>query len=120
MRRVIIIDDDRDMQAIYRHMLKDETARYSLRFAGDPARALRMLKRESADLVISDVIMREMDGEAFIARLREGGAETPVLVVSVLAQDVLPGARAARGVHFLQKPISGEALRAMLKKILKD
>lgn len=118
MKRILIIDDDRDMQAIYRHMLKDEAARYSLRFTADPARALQMLRQEPADLVISDMIMGEMNGEAFIARLREGGAKTPILIVSVLHHDILPGARAARGVRFLQKPVTGEALRDMLKKML--
>ncbi|MEI6634240.1 MAG: response regulator [Chlamydiota bacterium] len=118
-RIIIIIDDDRDMQAIYRHMLKEEAARYSLRFAGDAARALRMLAREPADLVISDVIMGTMDGVTFLTRLRERGVEVPVLIVSVLHPDMLPGARGAKRVYFMQKPITGEGLRDTLKKILK-
>lgn len=120
MKRIIIIDDDLDMQAIYRHMLKEEAARYSLRFAGDASLALRMLAREPADLVVSDVIMGAMDGELFLKRLRAGGAEMPVLIVSVLHPDILPHARGAKGVYFMQKPITGEGLRDTLKKILKD
>lgn len=119
MKRVLIIDDDPDMQAIYRHLLKGEAARYCLRFAGDASRALRVLKKEPADLVITDVIMGAMDGETFLDRLREGGAEMPVLVVSVLHPDALPRARRAKKVHFLQKPITGEGLRGALKRILK-
>ncbi len=117
MKRVLIIDDDPDMQAIYRHLLQG--TRYRLRFAGDAARALRMLKREPADLVITDVIMGGMDGETFIHRLREGGAEVPVLVVSVLHPDALPRARRVKRVHFLQKPITGETLRATLERTMK-
>jgi DNA-binding NtrC family response regulator len=120
MKRIIIIDDDRDMHVIYRHMLKDEAARYSLRFAGDASRGLRMLKREPADLVISDVIMGAMDGETFLNRLRVEGTEVPVLIVSVLHPDILPRARGAKGVYFMQKPITGDGLRDTLKKILKE
>jgi DNA-binding NtrC family response regulator len=119
MRHILIIDDDRDMQAIYRHLLKDEAARYSLRFAGDASRALRMLKREPADLIISDVIMGAVDGETFLNRLREGGEKVPVLIVSVLHPDLLPRARRATRAYFMQKPITGEGLRAALKRILK-
>ncbi|HOE26759.1 MAG: response regulator [Candidatus Aureabacteria bacterium] len=117
MKRVLIIDDDPDMQALYRYWLKG--TRYRLDFAGDAARALRMLKGEPADLVITDVVMGGMDGETFVQRLREEGAEVPVLVVSVLPPDALPRACRAKQVHFLQKPVTGETLRATMERTMK-
>ena len=81
MKRILIVDDDGDMRAIYRYMLGGEAAGYDLRFARDGLQALRMLARKPADLVISDVIMKSMDGMTFVRRLREGGFSAPVLVV---------------------------------------
>lgn len=118
VRRIVIIDDDLDMQAIYRHMLREEGGRYALRFAGDAARAMRIIESAPADLVVSDVIMGEMDGESFVSRLRKRGINAPVLIVSVLSEEMLPRLRRTRRVHFLQKPITGDVLRKTLKRIL--
>ncbi len=118
MKRILIVDDDGDMRAIYRYMLGGEAAGYDLRFARDGLQALRMLARKPADLVISDVIMKSMDGMTFVRRLREGGFSAPVLVVSVLKREMLPGARGAKRVYFMEKPVTPHGLRGALRRIL--
>jgi len=63
-----------------------------VRCAEDGQEALELFAQEMPDVVVSNITMPRMDGITLIHRLREGGHEVPVVLVS--ADDVtvnLPG-----------------------------
>ena len=70
-------------------------------------------------LVITDVLMPELDGRALGQRLRERYPALPVLYVSAYAPDDLfhRGAPTSRA-PFLQKPIDAEELRRVVQQLL--
>jgi DNA-binding response OmpR family regulator len=116
MKRLLIVEDDRDMREIYRYMFKEQSRRYKINLVRDARSALPLLGRERFDLVISDVIMETMSGESFLARLREREkhSNVPVLIVTVLGADMLRRLKGMKRVYYLQKPITKDA---MLKKV---
>jgi len=52
--------------------------------ASDGEDALRLLEKEHIDLVISDVMMPELDGYGLVDALRGSGCTVPILLVTVL------------------------------------
>jgi CheY-like chemotaxis protein len=119
MNQILVVEDDQDMQIIYRFMFKDEAHRFAIQIVADAGEALRIINQKPFDLVISDIIMRTQ-GECFIERLRtEEKNHMPVLVVSVLNPDMLARLKKMHGVYFLQKPITKEKLLKKINSILR-
>lgn len=84
-----------------------ERAGYEVRAANSASRALRVLDRETPELLLLDVDMPEMDGYALCraVRQRPATAQVPVIFVSALddAADRVRGFEAG-GVDFVTKP----------------
>ena len=60
----------------------------------------------SVDLVVSDVMMPQMDGPSMVASIRDESAEMPVLFMSGYAEEQLRSTIAMSNVSFLSKPFS--------------
>lgn len=79
MAKILIVDD----HVINREMLMValDQGEHQLLEAGDGVQALKLLKAEHPDLVITDILMPKMDGYEFVSRLREDPttAATPVI-----------------------------------------
>lgn len=68
-KRILIVEDDSDQQQILRLVLEKEG--YEVAFAGNGAEGLEQASRVKPDLIITDLMMPKMDGNEFVARLRE-------------------------------------------------
>ena len=90
--RVLVVDDDELIRDTLATALSDEG--YAVRVAGDGRAALDTLGEWLPDLIVLDLMMPVMDGQAFRAaqRSEEITADIPVIVLSA-AHNVL--ARAA-------------------------
>lgn len=80
-RRVLIVDDEEDVQALIGHVLWDAGA--EVEFAALGRTALRRAELGGLDLVVLDLILPDMDGHLVLQRLREMPSPPPVVVVSV-------------------------------------
>ena len=69
--------------------------------ASEGAEALEAIRREQFDLVISDVVMPEMDGLELARRLEEEAPDLPLILATGYSEDVV---RRARGRPLLHKP----------------
>lgn len=101
---VLVVDDEEiDLRAMER-ILKG--ARYQVHASADPIRALEILREQPADVILTDLVMPTMAGEAFVKRCKEIRAEAEVIVISgkgciERAVEVM-----RLGAHdFLEKPI---------------
>lgn len=101
--QVLVVDDDVTARAAMRRVLEQHG--YTVIVAEDAAEALRLLERTHVpvDLLVTDVQMPGMLGDALAARVREAWPELPVLFVSGEPRYAsLAGAESL--THFLQKP----------------
>ncbi len=82
--RIIVADDSITTRSLHRQVL--EAAGFEVTTASDGEDALRLLKSQGADLVVSDVRMPRLDGLGLTRRIRAEGrlARTPVVLVSSL------------------------------------
>lgn len=81
-KRVLIIDDDEDMQDLLREALEIED--YEVMVAEDGIVALDTIKDSPPDLILLDLMMPRMDGSTFAHELREQNlaSTVPIIVVS--------------------------------------
>jgi PAS domain S-box-containing protein len=114
--RILVVDDSRFVRGYVAELLED--AGYSVTQAEDGAGAVRLLERESFDVIVTDLNMPALDGFAVLetVKLRQLAAEVVILTGSH-ARDIDSAIRALRlGAHdFLTKPLvaPGQALVAV-------
>jgi CheY-like chemotaxis protein len=102
---VMVVDDDKDTCVILSGFLKDE---FEILTAQSVQECFRILRRETVDLVLLDLLMPEMDG---LAALREIGsnptsAKTPIIVVTAWDDvDALAEAKRLGAKECILKPI---------------
>ncbi|MGN0183516.1 MAG: response regulator transcription factor [Aristaeellaceae bacterium] len=80
MNRILIVEDDVELRQLFARVL--EKNGYQVETAEDGAEALKILGRGYVDLIISDIMMPVMDGNALVRALREDGVKTPVLMIT--------------------------------------
>src|SRR5688572_18383740 len=97
--RILVVDDEPQIVEFLCLLLEDEG--YEARRAYDGAEAWEKLRRDPADLIISDVMMPRLTGTQLVQRLKESfnGTCPPVILMSAVTQP-----RVAPGVRFVAKP----------------
>jgi DNA-binding response OmpR family regulator len=119
--RILLIDDDPAVRSSLARLL--EADGHSVATAEDGATALRVLGRERVDLVITDVMMPELDGFEFLTQMRRMEPRPPVIVISgggrspslTLYQDLAKRLGAAAA---LTKPVILSELRAHIRRLV--
>lgn len=121
-RRALLIEDDPDIRNLLvilcRHALPD----LDLETEQDGKAALRRLAGdERFDLVITDMMMPELDGAAVARHLAEDGGDQspPVVILSGLSEDRLAGVLALPNViGYFRKPLDPMLLADQLRGVL--
>jgi PAS domain S-box-containing protein len=116
--RVLVVDDDLGVCQSIRDLLAEEGCKVLTALGG--MEALRILERSTVDLVISDVVMPDLDGYDLFMEVKRRG-DTPVLLMTgyyydrdhVLKRTRLEG---LQGVIF-KKPIDPERLKALVRQL---
>jgi GAF domain-containing protein/CheY-like chemotaxis protein len=116
-RRVLIVDDN----ATNRRILVAQTAKWGMvpRETGSPSEALRWLKKgEQFDIILSDLLMPEMDGVEFASRASgaDGAAATPPIVI--LSSVGVRDRDETKLAGWLAKPVKPSALHDTIATIL--
>lgn len=85
LRTVLVADDSITTRSLLRSVL--ESGGYKVRTASDGEEALRLVRNEPIDLVVSDVQMPRLDGIALVERLREDTRTSGLPVVLFSSAD---------------------------------
>jgi two-component system cell cycle sensor histidine kinase/response regulator CckA len=116
---ILLVEDDDAVRRLARLSL--ERAGYLIVEAGNPREALRVAELHAAriDLLLSDLIMPESDGEPLVDRLRRAHPELRVLYISGYADEaVVRHGVIVEGTPFLQKPFTPLALSGKVREVL--
>ncbi|MFH1765391.1 MAG: response regulator [Gemmatimonadota bacterium] len=121
MARILIIDDDNAVRrmlvracSVQGHRVLDAPS-----WAGD----IELLRKETLDLVITNIRMPHLDGIEIIKLLRDTGATAKVLAISPggwtrPGEDVLLDARLLGADRVLQKPFTLQELNTTIEEML--
>lgn len=118
---VLVVDDNRIMRdMVSRAVSMSGLPIARVRQAGDGRQALVALREARTDLVLLDLNMPVMDGEAFLREVRADTALRDTLVVVVSTEG--SGARVERlralGAGFVHKPFTPEALVGEVNRLI--
>jgi CheY-like chemotaxis protein len=120
MKSILLIDDDNLSRGAVHKML--ERAGYVVHSTGDGHGALERYRSDPADLVITDLIMPDIDGLEVIQQLRRLNPSVRVLAISgggrVEAEEYLSVARKFGAVEVLPKPFTGQELKRAVEAAL--
>lgn len=83
MNRILVVEDDENLQLLYCSVL--EHAGFSVVMAKNGKEALAQLENVSVQLIITDIMMPEMDGYELLEYLRESKIEIPILMITAKA-----------------------------------
>jgi GAF domain-containing protein/CheY-like chemotaxis protein len=116
-RRVLIVDDN----ATNRRILVAQTAKWGMvpRETGSPTEALRWLtRRERFDIILSDLLMPEMDGVEFAAQASQADGAAAAPPVVILSSVGVRDRDEAKVAGWLAKPVKPSALHDTIATIL--
>lgn len=121
MSHILVIDDDEFFREVLVHMLHRDG--HQVTEAQDGLKALALLAHLRPDVIMTDILMPNMDGVEFITALSRQSNDTPVIAMSggrraITAAFNLESAKLMGVKSTLTKPIAHSALRAALHEVL--
>lgn len=118
---VLLVEDELLLREGVQEVL--EVHGYKVMVAGDGVEALALLGRTPVSLIISDLVMPNMNGVDFVQRVRQQFPQLPIIVASGSPGAVMkrlgidsiqvPGATAC-----IMKPFKSAELLALVKQVL--
>ena len=118
MFSILVVEDDEILNKMISVKLRQET--YLVFAAFDGVQALDVLDREHIDLIISDIMMPNMDGYELTRELRNAAYTIPILMVTAKNQmeDMEKGFQAGTDDYMI-KPVNLKELALRVKALLR-
>jgi DNA-binding NarL/FixJ family response regulator len=120
-KRLLLVDDDPNLILLVKDYL--EFRGYEVITAGNGKLAWQVLAQTTPDLIICDIMMPEMDGYAFVDKLRQDSKLKflPVIFLSAKGQthDRIKGLNTGADIYIV-KPFEPEELVAQVESSLKQ
>src|SRR5690242_4152835 len=116
--RILVVDDEEPIREIISSMLS--AAGYKTRQAASGMEALAILNSAGEfELMLSDLMMAELDGIALLERSKEKYPDMPVIMVTAVHDISVALAAIRNGAYdYLLKPFEREQLLAMVRRAL--
>jgi two-component system, OmpR family, response regulator MprA len=118
MTRVLIADDSETILLLLRTRLEMEG--YEVVTAVDGAEVMEKLGGDEAqpDVILLDAMMPRKSGLDVLRELRDGGSETPILIVSAHQEQEAVGDASGQGADgYVRKPIDFDELLGRIREL---
>lgn len=114
--KILLVEDEKMLAEILSDTLSDRN--FDVHLAYDGIHALEAIKKEPFDVIVSDVMMPNLDGYSLAKKLRNEGCNTPILFLTALSatEDVVKGFETG-GNDFLKKPFAIDELIVRVKAL---
>ena len=117
MATILTVDDSRSVRTIVAKQVKD--LGFEVEEAEDGVQGLAKLGEREYDLVLLDVTMPNLDGPGMLAKMREMGNTTPVIMLtSESKRSVVAGVMKTGISDYILKPFKPEELRNKVLSVL--
>lgn len=114
--KILLAEDERMLAEILSDTLSDK--HFDIDLAYDGRQALNMASERSYDVIVTDIMMPQLDGFSFIKQIRQNNNYTPVLFLTArtATEDVVKGFDIG-GNDYLRKPFAIDELIARIKAL---
>ena len=116
--RILVVEDDEEIAQVLQRSLRMEG--YEVKLAADGVQGLEEAHAFLPDLIVLDLGLPRLDGVDVAQRLREGGDEVPILILT--ARDALESRVEGLDVgadDYLVKPFERQELLARMRALLR-
>ena len=116
--KILVVEDERDLNRIITKHLKRNN--YSVDSCFDGEEALDFVSYSDYDLIITDIMMPNVDGYEFIKRLRESKNNTPVIMLTAkdTLEDKIVGLDSGAD-DYIVKPFEFDELFARIRVLMR-
>ena len=116
-KRVLIVEDERNVRLAYRAAL--ETEGFEVTEAESGSAAVEKFAQSKFDVAVLDLRMPGMDGLELLEVMREKNIKTPAVIITAYG-DVPNAVKAMKlgAIDFLAKPVTPEQLRTILNEVI--
>ena len=116
LKRILVVDDEENTRIALTRLLSREG--YDVQTAANGLEALNTLRRSSADLIITDLNMPEMNGLAFLRELNREYPTSNVIMITAFGEvESYLEALNLGAFEYLNKPLRLEELRKVMGKM---
>ncbi len=114
--KILVVDDDQDILDGIQNLLKRE---YNITLASNGKTALEILKKESFNLILLDIMMPHMDGFQLAENIIKENIQTPFMFLSAKShiESKVQGLKIG-AEDYITKPFSKDELRLRIQKKL--
>lgn len=120
LKHILVVDDDEMMREFVKELL--EINNFIITQAENGKAGLKAFREETPDLVITDIIMPEMEGISFIRELRNINSEIPIIAMTGnihgRAEEYLELSSQLGANEVLEKPIKSEDFLQSINKLI--
>jgi two-component system response regulator AtoC len=118
MARALIVDDEQNLRKVLAAMLKREG--YEVAVAENGVQALAELRKNGADVVVTDQVMPQMGGLELLKAVLAEFADVPVIVITAHGTvDSAVEAIKLGAFDYITKPFEQDELKAVIAKAVK-
>ena len=116
--RILVVDDDSRLRDLLKRFLNEQG--YAVTIAGNAVEMNRFWIRERYDLLVLDLMLPGEDGLSICQRLRGGGDDTPIIMLTAKGEDVdrIKGLELGAD-DYLPKPFNPRELLARITAVLR-
>lgn len=119
-RRVLIVDDDREIR---QYICEEMAGDYHIAGCADGKEALSLVLKNNPDLIISDIMMPEMDGITLCRKIKQNVNVNHIPIVLLTArseeEDNLEGLEIGADAY-IAKPFNVEILKETVRNIIRN
>ncbi|MBI3949081.1 MAG: sigma-54-dependent Fis family transcriptional regulator, partial [Acidobacteria bacterium] len=118
IRKILLVDDDSSLRRVLEFQLHD--AGYDVLTASDGRIAFDLFTANEVDLVITDIMMPEIDGVELLRRIKAMSPETSVIVITAYGSiESAVEAMKLGAYDYITKPFEREELLLTVEKGLR-
>jgi two-component system cell cycle sensor histidine kinase/response regulator CckA len=119
MGTLLLVEDEEAVRAFSARALRKKGYDVLEASSGEQALDLMQARGDTIDLLITDVVMPNLDGPALVRRVRETHPEVKVIFISGYTEDSFRRNLGEESdIHFLGKPFTLKQLAGMVKDVL--
>lgn len=117
-KKILIIDDDERILTSLQDILAQQG--YILSIANNGKEGLKKFETGELDLIITDIIMPDIEGIELIRAIRRRNVNIPIIAMSgdFIGQKFLKAARLFGAIDTLLKPFSAKELKDKINRAL--
>lgn len=119
MSKVLLIDDDPTIQKVFAQFLT--RLGHEVLQADNGKTGLCLMQQNRPDLIITDIMMPEMDGLEILMKIRNDHDDIPVIAISggmrALPVNFLQQAKLFGARYVFEKPVSLEVLKNAVEEL---